>query len=251
MFGVNTAATEWIRVLRADPAARRRLVCFPPGGGSATAYRALAQHLGTGVEVTAVQYPGRQDRLGDPVITDLPALAGAVAADLLRSPGAPRVLFGHSMGATVAYETARALAAAGQAPAALIVSGRPDPAYVETGRLHRDSDAALIDHLELLAADPVPVRLLRTEPGLADLVLPAVRADYQAVETYRHRPGPALTCPVATLVSTEDPTTTPAQAEQWATVTDGPFTLATFAGGHFYLDEQPAEVAREITRHLN
>ncbi|MFI6571310.1 thioesterase II family protein [Nocardia fluminea] len=250
-MGVNTAATEWVRILRSDPAARGRLTCFPPGGGSATFYRELALHIGTGVEVTAVQYPGRQDRLGDPAITDLHLLADRIAVAITGQLGPGRTLFGHSMGATVAYETALRLAAAGQPPRALIVSGRPAPEFVETGQLHRGPDAALVDDLERLANDPAPVRLLRTEPGLADLVLPAVRADYQAIETYRQRPGAQLSCPVVALVSTEDPTTTVAQAEQWRAVTDGPFSLRTFGGGHFYLDEQHAAVAREITRHVN
>ncbi|MFE1593480.1 thioesterase II family protein [Nocardia sp. NPDC058705] len=248
---MNTAATEWVRILRPGTAAGGRLTCFPPGGGSATFYRELARHIGAGIEVTAVQYPGRQDRLDDATITDLRVLADRIAADLARQPGAGRVLFGHSMGATVAYETALRLAAAGQPVHALVVSGRPAPEFVETARLHQASDAALIDDLERLANDPAPVRLLRTEPGLADLVLPAVRADYQAVETYRHQPGPLLSCPVVALVSTEDPTTTVAQAEQWRAVTDGPFSLRTFSGGHFYLDEQHAAVAQEITRHVN
>ncbi len=248
-MGVNTAATEWVRILRPGTAARGRLTCFPPGGGSATFYRELARHIGAGVEVSAVQYPGRQDRLDDPAITDLHLLADRIAADIARQPA--RVLFGHSMGATVAYETATRLAAAGQPVDALIVSGRPAPEFVETARLHLGSDDALIDDLERLANDPASVRMLRTEPGLADLVLPAVRADYQAVETYRHRPGPLLSCPVVALVSTEDPTTTVAQAEQWRAVTDGPFSIRTFGGGHFYLDEQHASVAQEITRHVN
>ncbi|MFE3542882.1 thioesterase II family protein [Nocardia sp. NPDC059177] len=248
---MNTAATEWVRVVRPEPSPHRRLVCFPPGGGSAPYYRTLGRHLGAGVEVTAVQYPGRQDRLDDPVVTDLHVLADRIAADLLGQPGPARVLFGHSMGATVAYETARRLTAAGQPVSALIVSGRPAPSFVETGLLHQATDAALIDDLERLAADPASVGVLRTEPGLAELVLPALRADYQAVETYRQQPGPALSCPVVALVGTEDPTTTRAQAEQWHTVTDGAFAIRTFPGGHFYLDEQPAAIAREITRHLN
>ncbi|MFD3507961.1 thioesterase II family protein [Nocardia sp. NPDC058666] len=246
---MKTTGTQWVRVLRPDTAARGRLTCFPPGGGSAPFYRELARHIGPGIEVTAVQYPGRQDRLDDPPITDLHLLADRIAADLAGAPA--RSLFGHSMGATVAYETALRLAAAGQPVRALIVSGRPAPEFVETARLHQASDAALIDDLERLANDPAPVRLLRTEPGLADLVLPAVRADYQAVETYRHRPGPLLTCPVVALVSTQDPTTSVAQAEQWRAVTDGPFSIQTFSGGHFYLDDQPAAVAQEITRHLS
>ncbi|WP_336082276.1 thioesterase II family protein [Nocardia sp. SSK8] len=248
---MNTAATEWVRVLRPEPAPHRRLVCFPPGGASAPFYRTLGRHIGPGIEVSAVQYPGRQDRLGDPFVTDLHLLADRIAADILGQPGPARVLFGHSMGATVAYETARRLDAAGQPIRALIVSGRPDPSFAETGSLHRGTDTALIDDLERLAADPASVGVLRTEPGLAELVLPALRADYQAVETYRQQPGPVLRCPVVALVGTEDPTTTVAQAEQWRAVTDGDFTVRTFPGGHFYLDEQPAAVAAEITRHLS
>ncbi|WP_181697046.1 alpha/beta fold hydrolase [Nocardia sp. GTS18] len=247
---MTTAATQWIRVLRLDAARRRQLVCLPPGGASAAFYRDLARHLGPGIEVLAAQYPGRQDRFGDPLITDLHELADRIAADLLRQPPAPRALFGHSMGATVAYEVARRLASGGQPVLELIVSGRPAPDFVETGLLHKASDADLIDNLERLAADPVPVRLLRTEPSLADLVLPGVRADYQAVETYRHRPGPVLDCPVAAFVSTEDPTTSRAQAEQWQTVTDGPFSLHTFPGGHFYFDGDPGAVAEQLTRCL-
>ncbi|WP_278262167.1 alpha/beta fold hydrolase [Nocardia sp. AG03] len=250
-MGVNGAATEWVRVLRSEPSPDRRLVCLPPGGASAPYYRTLSRHIGPGVEVSAVQYPGRQDRLGDPFVTDLHVLADRIAAALLARPGSQRVLFGHSMGATVAYETALRLDAAGEPVRALIVSGRPAPSFPETGTLHRADDSALIDDLERLASDPASVAVLRTEPGLAELVLPALRADYQAVETYRQRPGAVLRCPVLALVSTEDPTTTVAQAERWREVTDGEFAVRTFPGGHFYLDDQPAAVAEAITPHLS
>lgn len=249
-MAVNGTATEWVRVLRDDPAADRQLVCFPPGGGSATTYRELARHLGPGIAVRAVQYPGRQDRIGEPVVTDLHALADRIAEDLLDRQEPARTLFGHSMGATVAYETARRLAASGAPARALIVSGRPAPTFLETGLLHRASDSELLDDLERLAADPAPIRSLRAEPGLTDLVLPAVRGDYQAVETYRHRPGPVLACPIVALVGAEDPTTSTAQAREWAAMTDGRFSLTSFPGGHFYLDEQPTAVATEIARHL-
>ncbi|WP_067537300.1 thioesterase II family protein [Nocardia crassostreae] len=250
----NLTGTAWLRELRPDPAPRTVLVCLPPGGGSATAYRSLAQRFGAGTAVFAVQYPGRQDRLAEPSVPVLTELAARIAQELLRWPAAtPLALFGHSMGATVAYETARALEGAGRELKHLIVSGRPAPAFAEPGRLHLGSDDGLIGQLELLSNDPSSVAILRAEPSLAELVLPPLRNDYRAVETYRYQPGEPLRCPITTFVSTEDPTTSIAQAGEWSDYTTAGFETATFPGGHFYLDlpeNQPA-LAAAIARRLD
>ncbi|MEV6280066.1 alpha/beta fold hydrolase [Nocardia sp. NPDC051832] len=243
--------TDWLRVLRADPAARHQLVCFPPGGGSATAYRELARHFGSGVTIAAVQPPGRQDRVGDPALGDLHDLADHIAAELLRqAPLAGLSLFGHSMGATVAYETAVRLERGGQPLGTLFVSGRPAPTFAEPGRFHLGSDDELIGDLERLANDPASVAILRSEPSLAELVLPTVRTDYQAVETYVHRSADPLHCDIEVLVSTGDPTVHPDQAAEWREHTSGGYRLHTFSGGHFYLDEQSAAVAKVIAGAL-
>ncbi|MEU2178572.1 alpha/beta fold hydrolase [Nocardia sp. NPDC019219] len=247
--GITDSA--WLRTLRSEAVVRHHLLCFPPGGGSATAFRDLAQRFGAGVAVFAVQYPGRQDRVGEDLIADLVTLADRIAREVLAQGPLERLsLFGHSMGATVAFETARRLERAGQPVATLFVSGRPAPEFEETQRLHLASDDDLIDDLVRLASDPAPLELLRAEPGLAELVLPAVRADYQAVETYRHRAGEPLRAEIAALVGTEDPTMRPEQAEGWRAHTSGGFDRATFPGGHFYLDERGAEVAGFVARHL-
>lgn len=249
----NLTGTDWLRTLKpaADPAIV--LVCCPPGGGSVTAYRSLAQRFDSGTAVFGIQYPGRQDRLGEPLVPVLTDLAEQSARDLLTWPRTQRLaLFGHSMGATVAYETARRLEAAGRPVEHLFVSCRPAPDFDETGAFHKGSDSDLIGQLELLSNDPESVRILRAEPGLAELVLPAVRNDYEAVETYRHQPGEPLNTPITTLLSTADPTTTEAQAGEWRRFTNGDFELATFPGGHAYLDlpeNQPA-IAELITRRL-
>lgn len=249
----NLTGTDWLRELRPDPAPHTVLVGFPPGGGSATAYRALARRFGSGTAVFAVQYPGRQDRLGEPLLTELTEIAERAAQDMLSWPTTPRLaIFGHSMGATVAYEAARRVEAAGRTVDHLIVSGRPAPDFVETGQLHQGPDADLISQLELLSNEPASVAILREEPSLAELVLPALRADYQAVETYRYLPGEPLACPITALVSSEDPTVTPDQVAGWRAFTSAGFATETFPGGHFYLDlpeTQPA-VADFIARRL-
>lgn len=242
-------AGGWLRELRAVSDPRTVLVCFPPGGGSASAYRALAQKVRSDTAVFAVQYPGRQDRLGEPLITDLRVLADHVAEEFPGDvPGL--ALFGHSMGATVAFETARLLEFAGQQVIRLFVSGRiaPDAAY--TGAIHRAPDEEVIAELERLANDPASVAILRSEPSLAELVLPAVRADYQAVETYRFEPGSPLRCDISALLGDADPTVTAEQAGEWKRHTGGGFELSTFPGRHFYLDEKVSEVADFVSERL-
>ncbi|NQE92576.1 thioesterase [Nocardia terpenica] len=242
--------TTWLRELRGVAEPRVVLVCFPPGGGSASAYRPLAQLLPADLAVFAVQYPGRQDRLGEPVLPDIPALADRVTADLLTWGPRPLALFGHSMGATVAFETARRLEAAERGPVHLFVSGRIAPDGPYSGAVHRGSDAEVIAELERLANDPASVAILRSEPGLADLVLPAVRGDYQAVETYVYETGKPLHCNVSALLGDADPTVTPEQAGRWRDHTEGEFELTTFPGRHFYLDEKVPEVADFVTARL-
>ncbi|MEC3956659.1 alpha/beta fold hydrolase [Nocardia sp. CDC153] len=246
MTVTDLTGTTWLRELKSDPNPSTVLVCFPPGGGSVTAYRTLAQRFGSGTAVFGIQYPGRQDRLGDALVPELTELADRIAADLLAWPkDVPLAIFGHSMGAMVAYETARRVEAGGRVVSHLFVSGRPAPDFEEPGRLHEGPDEGLIAQLELLSNDPESVRILRDEPSLAELVLPALRNDYRAVETYRHRPGEPLRTPITALVSKSDPTTTAEQAERWRAYTAADFELATFDGGHFYLDlpeNQPALV---------
>lgn len=241
----------WLRKLHSGPGGGGTLVCFPPGGGSATSYRALAKHLGAdNTAVYGVQYPGRQDRLGDPLIASIPELAEHVAAALNPLLGGELALFGHSMGATVAFETACRLQQQGHRLTALFVSGRNAPTIPDTSELHRGPDADLIGELERLANDPEPVAVLRADPDLAALVLPALRSDYQAVETYRYQPTAPLGCDIVALVGDADPTTNHVNMTEWSARTTAAFTLHHFPGRHFYLDEDPAAVAKTLTQYF-
>ncbi|MFS8104518.1 alpha/beta fold hydrolase [Lentzea alba] len=206
-----------------------RVVCLPHAGGAASFFGSWGDE--TSAEVLAVQYPGREDRLGDAFPADVTALAGEIAAAL--PTDLPIVLFGHSLGAIVAYEVARALEFRhGVGPAHLVVSGRRAPSDPPGGDVHRWSDDQLVDELVRLGGTDGGV--LRV-PEARSVFLPAIRADFRIAETYRHSPGPEPSCPLTAVIGTEDTEVDAEQARRWAGHTTGEFALHLLPGGHFYL----------------
>ncbi|MER6254506.1 alpha/beta fold hydrolase [Streptomyces sp. NPDC001584] len=230
------------------PDAQFRLVCFPHAGGSATFYFPVAQALAPGLDVLAVQYPGRQDRRAETCLDDIYELADQVTEALLPWTDRPLALFGHSMGATVAYEVARNLERRGVAPLGLLASGRRAPSCRRDEYVHQRDDEGLVAALKELSGTDAAVL---GDEELLRMVLPAVRGDYKAVETYRHREGTRLGCPVTVLVGDSDPVTSLEEAAAWAEHTTGPCEVEVFAdGGHFYLNSQAKEVLKVVERSV-
>ena len=105
----------WLRRFHdADPGAPR-VICFPHAGGSASWFLPVASALTPRADVLSVQYPGRQDRRQEPLVDDIVTLAGQITDVLAELDERPLLFFGHSMGAVVAFEVSRALAARGLA----------------------------------------------------------------------------------------------------------------------------------------
>jgi pyochelin biosynthetic protein PchC len=239
---------RWIRRFHRGPAGAPRLVCFPYAGGGANYVFRLSAALRRDVEVLAVQYPGRQDRLDEPLVDDLTALADRIAATMPEWADRPTAFFGHSMGAVVAYEVARRREGQARALDHLHVSGRRAPSRVRDTAVHRRDDAGIREEIAELGG---PSTELLAHPELGPLLLPPIRNDYKAIETYRHAAGPPLTCPVTVLVGDADPLVTLDEAAAWAEHTTGRFELRVFPGGHFFLadhQDQLTEILRASAR---
>ncbi|MFJ8035274.1 thioesterase II family protein [Streptomyces sp. NPDC096032] len=241
---MSVLQSRWLRRFGSAEGGELQLVCFPHAGGAASAYVGLSRALAPDIDVVSVQYPGRQDRRLEPALTSLPHLARAVAEELARAPRRPYAFFGHSMGAVVAYETARVLAEFDlAAPRHLILSGRGAPSPEPRAGDRLAGDAALISEIRRLGG--TGSRVLN-DPELMEMVLPTLRADYGALGLYRWEPGPPLDIPLTAMVGTADPIVTVDDVHGWLAHSTRPGELLTFPGGHFYLDTQLPTVAAAL-----
>lgn len=239
----------WFRRLAPPVDGDFRLICFPHAGGAAGYYAPLARHLAPRAEVVGVQYPGRQDRRSEPGVRDLVELAGMVARALLRwEPDRPHAFFGHSMGALVAYETARHLRRLrAPGPVRLFVSGRSAPS---TGTIHADrheNEEALIAHVRELGGTADAVF---DDPELRAMVIPALRADYHALRSYLWVPEEPLDVPMTLLVGEADPVAPVEQVRRWGELSTLPSRMEVFPGGHFFVDESLAKIAELVVDDL-
>jgi pyochelin biosynthetic protein PchC len=240
---------DWLRIYHPRPDARVRLVCLPPAGASAPFFRGWAPLLPPEFELISVQYPGRLDRIHDQAISAMDTMADAVAEVLLPHADQPFALFGHSMGAAVAFEVAKRLSGNPRTrPAALFVSGYPAPARRRRTAFHRSPDSVLIEELNRLGT--INETLLEDRDLLAPF-LPPLRSDYQIVETYRPAAASPLTVPITALVGDDDDETPEAATQAWQELTEGDFRLEHFPGGHFFLSERPADVVALVASELS
>lgn len=228
------AAERWFPTAVAGDV-RPQVLCLPHAGAGAGAYRGWAAGLGPELAVLAVQLPGREQRFGEPPLTGAAEIVERLtgpALDLLREP---YLLFGHSMGALLAYELAHALSWHGREPAGLVVSGHAAP---QLGRLrpavHDLPDDALVAHLRMLS--PAGAAVL-DEPELRELLLPVMRADFTVCDTYTHPARPPLRTPIMVLAGDADPTVPAGSLAPWRELTTGATAVHDFPGGHFYLDD--------------
>ncbi|MFJ8591193.1 thioesterase II family protein [Streptomyces sp. NPDC093598] len=229
--------TTWLKCTAPRPDAASRLICFPHAGGSASFFHAWAEGL-PAHEVHAVCYPGRAGRYGEPLPTGLPGLAADIAEAVRPLLDRPVAFLGHSMGAVVAYETARLLEAQGHRIGHLFASGAraphlPHPEGPDAAEL---DDDAVADALVALGGTDAE---LLADPEVRELVLPYVCGDYRMFDAYVHRPGPALRCDVTAIAGDGDPLVPEDRAAAWAALTEGRFTHHTVPGDHFYLVPHP------------
>lgn len=232
---------------RPQPAAQVRLVAFAHAGGGPMTFRHWADELAPQVELWNVTLPGRAARWREPFARDWAPLVDGLSAAIVRDVPAPVALFGHSLGALLAFEVARRLTRAAAAPVHLIVSGRGAPDGAPAIELP-ETNAALLRHVDLLYGG-IPDEVLASQE-LLDHFLPILRADLELARAYALRPGMALTCPITAMTGDSDPIAPPCELARWSRQTGAGCELRVLAGGHFQLVDDPRTTLATIRGRL-
>ncbi|TDB86233.1 thioesterase [Actinomadura sp. KC216] len=223
---------------------RTLLYCFPHAGGLGGMYREWADELGPDVEIHVAGYNGLTEasRRDEPSVTGL----AAACAERIRPCGAQRTaFFGHSLGALVAFETARTLQERGWGgPGVLFASGRVAPHLESPGPvLHALEPDRFWDEVAALGGTPGE---LLDSPEVRAVAEPRLRAEFQAAETYKYGRGRPLACDVVAFAGTDDSRTSTEGMAAWAMHTLGEFDLLMLPGEHFFVESRRAEVLDRI-----
>ena len=249
-----TVAKSCVIYPKPNPQSRMRLFCFPYAGSTAAVFRSWPQYLPSEIELYAVQYPGRGSRLAEPLGEDIVEVMNGLYPDLQPFLKKPFAFFGHSMGALVSYEFARRLQREQQpGPFQLFVSGcsaphvrmfdeitynLPEPEFLAELRRLQGTPEEVLDNAELMK-----------------LMMPIVRADFKASQTYEYVPGPLIECPIRAFGGLKDEMVPREELEAWSEHTHGSFRAQMLPGDHFFLNTSQSLltriIAQELIMHLN
>lgn len=244
-----TAFAPWIKHVPApnDQPYRGAIVVFPHAGAAAASYQKLAGAFAAGSDTFIVQYPRRADRLNDPAPSTIRDLARELFEAGPWRRVAPLHLFGHSMGAVVAFEFARIAEQRGTAVRNLWVSAGPVPSAVaDQPDLPTGGMALLADLADQGGTDP---RLL-ADDEFAELLTNAVRCDYRALNRYDCGDGVRIRADIYAVGARDDRRVDPRTLHRWSRHTDGSFTSLFFDGGHFYLNDHIDTLANRVITNV-
>ncbi|MEV6979348.1 alpha/beta fold hydrolase [Kitasatospora sp. NPDC093806] len=225
------------------------LLCLPFAGGGSRSYDDWQGLLPKSVDPVTVRLPGRESRLAEPLPTGLRELAVGLARELAPVLTGTFAMFGHSMGALLAFEFVRELRRSrGVEPACLFVSGMRAPEFAGDVRKygHLTDDELRTEIEQMGGTDPAVLR----DPDLWELVRPIIKSDLMICDEYAYQDEEPLSCPVVAYGSAEDDEIDGELLETWRRHTTGDFAARMFPGDHFYFQKQPESLAMDLVDRL-
>lgn len=229
---------ERFLTVKLNDAAAVRLFCFPFAGGGTALYHRWARELSQECQLVPLALPGREGRLAEPAYRRMGPLVDRLAGYLAELVVQPYALYGHSMGAMIAFEVAREFRRrAVPPPIVLFVSASRAPHLPFDEPLHHLPDEEFVDALSGRYGAVADV--VRHDRELMELFLPTMKADAELLETYICKPEEPLDCPIEAFGGQYDPVVGKEAIAAWRKQTKNDFRLQLFPGEHFFFQSGP------------
>lgn len=240
---------EWFRLMSPERPCEINLVCFPYAGGSASVFRRWHCGLPDHVAVYGLEMPGRSVRFREPLVRSSSALIPQVGAALLAHIDGPFAFFGYSMGAILAFETARWLREMhGVLPIHLYVAAMSAPHLPAAKQMrHTLGDESFWSGIKHLNGTPEE---LANNAEFIEVILPILRADVQIVETYTYTASRPLSCPITALAGSADRDCPSDTVVKWRAHTSARFRFQMFSGQHFFIRTEEQAVLQLLSADL-
>ncbi|MFF9035956.1 thioesterase II family protein [Streptomyces sp. NPDC014892] len=225
-----------------------KLICLPYAGAGASFYRPWKALAGDALEIVPLQLPGRERLIDEDPYRDAHRAVDGLLAQLreeLGEAGGHRVaVFGHSLGAVLAFELAHRLVdEPGVELLHVFVSGSPEPARGRERRATGLSDEEFLARVGDFAGYHHPAL---DDPEMREMILPALRADVEMHENYTPSTDLPLQAPLTVVRGEDDDLVGYDDAESWSKVAGRDFEHVEVPGGHMYLTDAAPALVRLI-----
>jgi len=233
------------------PDAATRLFCFPHAGVGPSVFRGWADELLADTEVCLVQLPGREGRLREAPYSSIGAVLPGLIEDMAFLLDRPFAFYGHSLGATVAYECALNLRKNLRLePVHLFVGASQGPQlpWKHSPMRALPEDEFLSEMATRYGALPAEVI---SDPEMRALVVPILRADISMIEKYVHLAESPLSCDLTVFGGVKDHMVQRHESESWRELTTGRFRLQMLDGNHLFLKSHKDHLLHSIAGEMN
>jgi surfactin synthase thioesterase subunit len=233
------------------PHAGYRLFCFPHAGVGPSVFRGWPDQIPADIEVCLIQLPGREGRLRERLHLSIETLVPSLIEEMLPLLDRPFAFYGHSLGATVAFECARRVRRNLRLePVHMFIGASQAPQLAWTHSLMRSlpEDQFLGEMAKRYGALPAEVM---TEREMRALVVPILRADITMIETYVHLPEPPLSSDITVFGGLKDHMVKRSELESWRDQTSGRFRLQMFDGNHLFLKSHKDQLLLSIAGEMD
>jgi medium-chain acyl-[acyl-carrier-protein] hydrolase len=211
-------------------------------------YSPWREYLPPGIELWPIEPPGRGVRLSEPPYSSIRPMVDDLATALQPWLDLPLAIFGHSLGARVAFELARCLRNRFRAtPVHLFAAGQTAPhAPLDRPPVHAQPRDEFLVSLRRFGT---PQEVLDNH-DLLQIFEPLLRADFAAYETYQFQPERPLECPITALGGVEDQDVRHSELQEWRHHTASSHTVRMFPGGHYFVNTARPLVIRSVLLEL-